>query len=370
MAEEYRPKSVGIKEIARALDLSIGTVDRALHGRPGINPMTRTRVLAMAQTMGYRPNLAARFLKSGKKLRLSVHTPRELASFFDPLRLGIRETARLFENSVQVLFRSHRRLGEGETEIFEQALGDEVNGFIVVPGHPGELRGLIRKAARQGKPVVCVATDAPGTERLTCVSADAFVNGAMVGELLCRFVRCPGDFVVITGNLSTVDHAEKLRGFDAAVKSMACGNTTAVVLEAHDDEQQAFESTRKVLRERPDLRGIYVSTANSLSVLRALEDAGRAGEIPVITTDFFPELVPLIRSGKILATIHQRPLSQGRIAFRALYQFLAEEVCPPAHIRLVPHVVMKSNLDLFLESPALEFELASQASSISAEPFR
>ena len=73
-------KAVGIKEIAQALEVSIGTVDRAIHGRPGINPMTRARVLKMAQNMGYRPNLAARFLKSQKQLQISVHLPARIAS--------------------------------------------------------------------------------------------------------------------------------------------------------------------------------------------------------------------------------------------------------------------------------------------------
>ena len=54
------PRNAGVKDIADALGLSIGTVDRALHNRPGINALTRQRVLSMAETIGYRPNLAAR----------------------------------------------------------------------------------------------------------------------------------------------------------------------------------------------------------------------------------------------------------------------------------------------------------------------
>ncbi len=42
------PQPVGIKDIAKALGVSTGTVDRALHAKPGINPMTRARVLRMA----------------------------------------------------------------------------------------------------------------------------------------------------------------------------------------------------------------------------------------------------------------------------------------------------------------------------------
>jgi ABC-type sugar transport system substrate-binding protein len=69
----------------------------------------------------------------------------------------------------------------------------------------------------------------------------------------------------------------------------------------------------------------------------------------VITTDLFPDLLPYIRSGKVAATIHQRPWTQGRIAFQALHRFLAEGLAPASSIGLSPHIVMKSNVDLFLD---------------------
>src|ERR1035438_216060 len=160
-------KPIGIKEIAQRLGVSIGTVDRALHQRPGINPMTRTKVLKMAQTMGYRPNLAARFLKSRRQLQISVQLPSEIATFFDALRDGIREAAAPFAPAVRVDFRSYPHLGEGDIEVFNEALDWGAQGMIIAPGEPASMKPLIRKAARRNIPVICVATDAPGTERLT-----------------------------------------------------------------------------------------------------------------------------------------------------------------------------------------------------------
>jgi hypothetical protein len=40
---------------------------------------------------------------------------------------------------------------------------------------------------------------------------------------------------------------------------------------------------------------------------------------------------------------------QGQLAFRALYSYLVEGVQPPPVTRLAPHVVMKSNLKLFMD---------------------
>ena len=51
-------ESAKIRDIAKALGISIGTVDRALHDRRGVNPLTKSRVLQMAKTMGYQPNPA------------------------------------------------------------------------------------------------------------------------------------------------------------------------------------------------------------------------------------------------------------------------------------------------------------------------
>jgi len=66
--------------------------------------------------------------------------------------------------------------------------------------------------------------------------------------------------------------------------------------------------------------------------------------------------VPMIRSGKVLATVYQRPRTQGRMAFQSLHQFLVEGTCPPLRQRLPPHIIMQSNLDLFLEMQPADLE--------------
>lgn len=69
----------------------------------------------------------------------------------------------------------------------------------------------------------------------------------------------------------------------------------------------------------------------------------------LVTTDLFSQLVPHLKSGRVLATIDQRPEAQGRVAFEALHRFLVDGRCPPPRIKLNPHIVMRSNLELFLD---------------------
>ena len=342
-------RKVGIKEIAAKLNVSIGTVDRALHGRPGINPVTAAKILKTAESLGYEPNVGARLLKLNRRLVLSVHLPREIAQFWDLLRSSIREAARPFRSNVELQFRDYPTLENGEVGAFEEALAQRVDGIILAPGKPSELKPLIRKASRSKIPVVCVATDAPHTDRLTSVSADPHVGGSMAAELLTRSVREPGPVLAITGSLGVVDHMEKLRGFSERLKAMRSPLRLVPVLETHDEPEEASRLTRDALAQYPDLRAIYVATANSLSVLKVLDETGYLGRISVVTTDLFAELAGYIRSGDVLASIYQRPQSQGRIAFETLYFYLTDNLVPARICPLPPHFVMQSNLDLFLE---------------------
>lgn len=56
---------MSIRSLARELDLSIGTVSRALNGRPDVNETTRARVKAAAVAVGYEPNQSGRSLRKG-----------------------------------------------------------------------------------------------------------------------------------------------------------------------------------------------------------------------------------------------------------------------------------------------------------------
>jgi LacI family transcriptional regulator len=340
---------VGIKDIARELGISIGTVDRALNGKPDVSVATRARVLDLADKLGYTPNLAARYLQSRKPMRISVQLPQRIALFWDALREGIREAAAPFGQALQVDFRSYPKPGEGDIPLLEQAIADGIDGLIIAPGNPTATAPLLKEAARRNIPVVCVVTDAPDSPRLLSVSADSFTVGAVAGELLGRFMPAGGTVAFVTGWLATQDHADKLRGFVSSLSTTSPGLAIGPIIEAHDDEREAHRRTREMLRAHPTLKGIYVSTVNSLPVLRAAEQEGRLAGLTVVTTDLFPELVDWLRSGKVAATVYQRPLNQGRIALQSLYQYLHHRRKPPARQRVVPYVVMRSNLDLILE---------------------
>jgi LacI family transcriptional regulator len=353
---QMRKPPTTLGDIAKAVGTSIGSVHRALHDHPGVSPLTKTRVLQMARTLGYRPNLAARYLSSRKTLRISVNTLKGTTSFWNEVRAGIREEAAsiLLEN-VELEFRTCPRLGEGEEEAFETAIRDKVDGIITFPSRPQVLRPWIRRASRAKIPVVCVATDAPHSGRLGIVAVDTLASGSIAADLMGRFLHgLVGSIAITLFDMAITEHAEKCAAFENTLRSFYPNLDLLKPIEDHNIETEAYNKCRKLFEKSPNLVGIYVTTEASIPVLNAARDAKLLERLTIITTDLFPDLVPHIRSGAVAATIYQRPRAQGQMAFRMLHDFLAEGTSRSHQVALPPHLVMRGNLDFFLHRQSQE----------------
>jgi len=360
-------RKITLFDLADALGVSTGTVHRALHNHPGVSPLTRTRVVQMAKSMGYRPNLAARYLSQRQQLKISVNTLKGTTSFWDEVRAGIQKEAQsLSMGSVDIQVRTYPQLGEGEAEAFEEAVRSGVNGIITFPSRPQQMRTWMRRAMRAQIPVVCVATDAPSTGRLAVVSIDTMVSGSLAGDLIGRLAGGKGTVAVTLSDLAITEHAEKREAFEATLKRYYPGMSLIETVEEHDIESEAYDKSLRLFKTHPDLAGIYITTEASIPVLEAARDANILERLVIITTDLFPALVDYIRSGSVLATIYQRPYTQGRMAFRVLYEFLMEGSCPSYQVTFSPHLVMRGNLDFFLARQSQESAAAKESTSIDA----
>ena len=94
---------IGIKRLAKHLDISIGTVSRALNGRPDVSEETRRRVLEAAADLGYVANQSGRSLRQGttKAVGFMIESGADTAGNSDNFFLGV------FDGVQNVLSRHH-----------------------------------------------------------------------------------------------------------------------------------------------------------------------------------------------------------------------------------------------------------------------
>ena len=341
----------GTHLIADIAKVSRGTVDRALHGRGGINEATRQRILEIARQIGYRPNLAARALSANRATaKIGVCIPREIHFFYDQLWSGVlEESERVSQSGVEFINRPIQNLGEGDVEAFRELISMGVDGIILTAGNPKNLRPLIDEAETDGIRVVCVDTDASESHRSSAVYVEPFLSGCVAGELLGKIVPTGSKVAVVAGMLMAEDHRKKAEGFSETLPKHCLGGKNAAVIEGHEDEEESFQKTLDLLRRIPDLAGIYVNTVNCLPVCRALEAGNLEGKVKLITSDLFVEMSPYFENGTIAASIYHQPHRQGQIAVRLMADHLISKIAFPPAVRLSPAVVMLSNLHLFRE---------------------
>ncbi|NDV83457.1 LacI family DNA-binding transcriptional regulator [Bacteroides sp. 51] len=86
------PERIRIKDIARLADVSVGTVDRVIHGRSGVSEASRLRVEKILKQLDYHPNMYASALASNKKYAFACLLPMHLeGEYWTDIEKGIHE---------------------------------------------------------------------------------------------------------------------------------------------------------------------------------------------------------------------------------------------------------------------------------------
>lgn len=73
---------VGLRHVAALAGVSIKTVSNVINGRPHVTPETKSRVEEAVRQLGYRPNLNARALRSGRSGVIALALPTLDAPYF------------------------------------------------------------------------------------------------------------------------------------------------------------------------------------------------------------------------------------------------------------------------------------------------
>lgn len=65
---ENKSERIRIKDIAIKAGVSVGTVDRVIHGRSGVSESSKKKVEEILKQMNYQPNMYASALASNKNI--------------------------------------------------------------------------------------------------------------------------------------------------------------------------------------------------------------------------------------------------------------------------------------------------------------
>ena len=322
---------ITLKDIAKELGVSIGTVDRAIHGRGRINPETRAKVMDKIHEVGYKTNNIARALRKNQVIKIMLIAPTYNYFFRDIMRGVSDGCSEMSDYSIvlDVISADSENDPIGQMRDVEMALEHDMGGLIIVPLHPSLLQGVIDKTTQRGVPVVTVNLDSVDSKRICHVGQDSFKTGAIIGQLIGKFLCGSGRVSILSGVSDLFSWQYREEGFiDALNKNFPDIVVTGKYSYANDI-QVAYEISKMLLSSDPGLSGLFANTtAGTIGIGLAIRDLGKCGQIASVCYDTQSEVMDLLDINAVIATVTQNPYLQGYFAAKIMCKVLLESFCP------------------------------------------
>ena len=344
-----KTKRVTLEMIAAKAGVSIGTVDRALNNRGGINPDTRKRVIDIADDLEYQPNKLAGALGRKKKLRIGVAYPEFDWDFNSAIDSGVTDAALELMDFGLTVEKIRYRLQSPEVayERLSTINYSQYDGFAFnTVGRA--LEGLINNIVSAGKPVVTFNTDFPNSSRLFYIGSDPRQSGMMGAEMLAMLIGYSGK-VAVLGDFTRISPSiERFSGFCEFIQSFYPDIHIHPCAQAYSDSEAMARRLTDLINLIPDTAGVfctgYTSTIGGLDALKILNRTN----IHLVGYDVTPKTAEALRCKKLDALIFQDPYKQGYSAVKMLSRHLLEGYVPEKPCMYIENrIVLKSNLDMY-----------------------
>lgn len=354
---------ITVKDVARDAGVSIGTVDRVLHGRGRVAPETEARVREAIRRLDYQPNLHARNLSQSKSYYLDVLSP---APDLDggywrlPLRGIERAVSRLSMNNIVMRKRWFNRHDESSflrvlQEVTESEDGPP-DGMLIAPVVSEAAQAeLTRRMCDSGTALVTFDSRISGGPAVPFVGQDPSEGGRTAGRL-SQLLRERGELVAsVTLGRTDMHLAERARGFRDFWNSTGptAGGKPELLEIMLDDRDEADYVNAIASRLSPvieELSVAFVTNAASGLFIDAVKKIGCIRHIPLVGYDLLPQNVRLMEAGGIDVVISQKPEEQGYEAMNMLAQQVIFGKDAGADVLMPVEVIFPENLGSFLHA--------------------
>lgn len=149
---------MSLKQIAEMTGLSIATVSHALNNTRGVSPENVAKVLKAAKEIGYRPNMAAKTLKTNKSKSIALIIPRvepdkSTNYFYLDIMAGVH--VRLNENKYSLIIGTYQESAKDDSAISIDLLKHRwFDGILIVPN--SMKKGCIEEIIKSNVPFVLI----------------------------------------------------------------------------------------------------------------------------------------------------------------------------------------------------------------------
>ncbi|WP_343746397.1 LacI family DNA-binding transcriptional regulator [Chitinophaga sp.] len=322
-----------IKDIARALNISVSTVSRALRDTYDVNAETRQLVLDKAAELHYRPNFNATGLVKNSSHNLAVLLPGITNYYFSTVFTGIQEVA--YRHGYNLILHVTNDDAERELNIIRSLSFSSLDGMLVSVSSQADACSHFQEIIDDGVPVVFFDRVAEHVSTSKVMQDD--YNGAFEAteHLIAKGYR---RIAHIAGPQGLTFTGNRQRGYLDALRKHKLPVQDSWIIHSGFSQDSGYQDFQQLwqLRSQPD--AIFaVNDRKAVGAMLAMKEKNILPGKEVGVIGFTNDPVSAIISPS-LSTIAEPAFEIGRVSCQLLLNhirkknFIAEEVVLPGKL--------------------------------------
>lgn len=334
-----------VRDIAQRASVSMATVDRVLNKRPGVREITARAVLEAAVEVGYIPDGDALKSLQPRRPKLVFLLPAGGNRYLQMLGDSVKQiaTIEVKRAKIQCFF-----IESFEPKILAKALikyGLKADGIAFMAIDHPLVREAVKQLREKNKPVITVVSDMPNSGRTAYIGLDNRAVGRTAAHFLGRLLRAKsGQIALIAASRAYKTHEERELGFLVMMEEDFPEYEVIGVREGHDSRDENYQHAVNLLKQYPNLVGIYNVGGSSDGIARAMKEHGRDRDIVFIGHGLTQDTRGFLIDGVMDMVITQSSDAIVNNALRVFFDFSQNDQTHAAVPNLSMEIIVRENL--------------------------
>lgn len=266
--------------------------------------------------------------KTGQLLKIAVIPKGTTHSFWKAIHAGAAK-AELELDGIQIIWKGPQKEDDREQQIavVENFTTAKVDGIVIAPLDNTALLKPVRQAVAAGVEVVVFDSALEGEvgkDFVSFVATDNYEGGVKAGKRMGEILGGKGKVMMLRYQIGSASTMKREDGFlDTIKKEFPDIELISTDERAGATVESAMAKAENLLNKFTEVDGIYTPNESStFGMLRALQNAGRAGKIKFVGFDSSPKLLEAMENDEIHGLVLQDPINMGYLGVKTMVSHL------------------------------------------------
>lgn len=295
-----------IPQLARAAGVSVSTVNRVLNQPDSVRQPTRERVMEAAEEIGfYGLGTIKHAVRAGRAThKLGILLQQKGRRFYRNIGDAmIAEAGRRRDENVELSLEYLDDLSPEKVAAALLKLGESCESVALVAAQHPIVADAIDAVMAKGVPVAGLIAPLSAQGNVSFVGLDNWKVGRTAAWAFSNIVKEPGKIGILLGNHRYRNQEMNESGFRSYFREHNASFVPLEPLATYESAAAARELTEKLLKEHPDLCGLFVSGGGITGAIAALRNTPKRKDFVAVGYELFDETRAALIDGTLTMVI-------------------------------------------------------------------